>query len=405
MDLSTLKERIRAEVEARTEVLLDASHQIHAHPELNYDEHFAHDLLTTLLEGEGLAVERGAFDLDTAFVARAGTAGPSIAVLLEYDALPGIGHACGHNIIATAGLGAGLAAAALADEAGGRVVVLGTPAEEGGGGKILMAQRGAFHDVDAALMVHPAGADLPRMAVIAVQELTATYTGEAAHAAAFPHRGRNALDAAVLGYLNVAALRQHIRPTERVHGIVTDGGDKPNIVPARARTEWMVRSGSIRTLGPLKERVEACLRAGALAAGCEVEIAWKSVVYADMLDNEVMVDLYSANAAALGRPLVDSDPRLAVVGSTDMGNVSYLVPSIHPMIQAAPLGVPIHTPEFAGHAAAEPGDRAVVDGAIALAWTIADLWLAEGALAAAQAEFAGTLERVGPEARRSAIGG
>ncbi|MEO7429005.1 MAG: M20 family metallopeptidase [Acidimicrobiales bacterium] len=405
MDLSTLKERIRAEVEVRTEVLLDASHQIHAHPELNYDEHFAHDLLTTLLEGEGLAVERGAFDLDTAFVARAGTAGPSIAVLLEYDALPGIGHACGHNIIATAGLGAGLAAAALADEAGGRVVVLGTPAEEGGGGKILMAQRGAFHDVDAALMVHPAGADLPRMAVIAVQELTATYTGEAAHAAAFPHRGRNALDAAVLGYLNVAALRQHIRPTERVHGIVTDGGDKPNIVPARARTEWMVRSGSIRTLGPLKERVEACLRAGALAAGCEVEIAWKSVVYADMLDNEVMVDLYSANAAALGRPLVDSDPTLAVVGSTDMGNVSYLVPSIHPMIQAAPLGIPIHTPEFAGHAAAEPGDRAVVDGAIALAWTIADLWLAEGALAAAQAEFAGTLERVGPEARRSAIGG
>jgi len=405
VDLADLKERLRSEVEARADVLLDASHQIHAHPELNFDEHFAHDLLTDVLAREGLAVERGAFDLDTAFVARAGSSGPSIAVLLEYDALPGIGHACGHNIIATAGLGAGLAAAALAEEAGGQVVVLGTPAEEGGGGKIVMAQRGAFEGIDAALMVHPAGADLARMDVIAVQEVTATYTGEAAHAAAFPHRGRNALDAAVLGYLNVAALRQHIRPNERVHGIVTAGGDKPNIVPSMARTEWMVRSRSIRTLAPLKERVEACLRAGAAAAGCEVDIAWKSVVYADMLDNEVMVDLYRANAAGLGRDLATPDAAFSVVGSTDMGNVSYVVPSIHPMIQAAPAGVPIHTPEFAGHAISEPGDRAVIDGAIAMAWTVADLWLADGALAAAQAEFAATMARVGPEARRSAIGG
>jgi amidohydrolase len=405
VDLTAAKERIRTEVEARAEVLLDASHQIHEHPETNYEEHFAHDLLTSLLAGEGLAVESHAFGLDTAFVARAGTTGPTVAVLCEYDALPGIGHACGHNIIATAGLGAGLAAAAVAEEAGGRVVVIGTPAEEGGGGKILLARRGAFEGVDAALMVHPAGADLTHMDVIAVQELTATYTGEAAHAAAFPHRGRNALDAAVLGYLNVAALRQHIRPTERVHGIFTAAGDKPNIVPALARTEWMVRSGSIRSLAPLKDRVEACLRAGATASGCEVEITWKEVVYADMLDNQVLVDRYAANAAALGRPLTSPDARQAVVGSTDMGNISYVVPSIHPMIQAAPNGVPIHTPEFAVHARSEIGDRAVVDGAIALAWTVVDLWLGEGVLAAAQAEFGATIERVGPEARRSAIGG
>ena len=175
---------------------------------------------------------------------------------------PGIGHACGHNIIATAGLGAGLAAAALADEAGGRVVVLGTPAEEGGGGKILMAREGAFDGIDAAMMVHPAGDDLARMDVIAVQELTATYTGQAAHAAAFPHRGRNALDAAVLGYLNVAALRQHTLPDERIHGVFLEAGEKPNIVPARAVTEWMVRSTSIATLAPLKARVAACLEAG-----------------------------------------------------------------------------------------------------------------------------------------------
>jgi amidohydrolase len=405
MDLHAVKERVRAEVDARTAVLLDASHQIHEHPELNYEEQFAHDLLTGVLEGEGLAVERSAFGLDTAFVARAGSRGPTIAVLCEYDALPGIGHACGHNIIATAGLGAGLAAAAVAEEAGGQVVILGTPAEEGGGGKIRLIRAGALDGIDAALMVHPAGAELTRMQAIAVQEVTATYTGVAAHAAAFPHEGRNALDAAVLGYVNVATLRQHIRPHERIHGIVTAGGDKPNIVPAHARTEWMVRSGSIRTLAPLKERFEACLTAGARAAGCDVDIAWKDVVYADMLDNEVMVGLYAANARSTGREVLDPDSTQAVVGSTDMGNVSYVVPSIHPMIQAAPLGVPIHTPEFAEHARGAPGDQAVLDGALVLACTIADLWLVEGALDAARAEFAATMDRVGPDARRSAIGG
>jgi amidohydrolase len=405
MDLGALKDRIRAEVAARTAVLLDASHEIHEHPELNYEERFAHDLLTGLLADEGLSVERGAFGLDTAFLARAGSRGPTIAVLCEYDALPGIGHACGHNIIATAGLGAGLAAAAVAEEAGGQVVILGTPAEEGGGGKIRLIRAGALDGVDAALMVHPAGAELTRMEAIAVQEVTATYTGLAAHAAAFPHEGRNALDAAVLGYVNVAALRQHIRPTERIHGIVTAGGDKPNIVPAHARTEWMVRSGSIRTLAPLKERFEACLRAGATAAACDIEIIWKDIVYADMLDNQVMVDLYATNAREIGREVVDPAVGQAVVGSTDMGNVSYVVPSIHPMIQAAPLGVPIHTTAFAGHARGEPGDRAVVDGAVALACTIADLWLADGALDAVRAEFIATMDRVGPEARRSAIGG
>jgi amidohydrolase len=405
VDLTALKSRLRAEVEARADLLVATSHDIHAHPELNYEERYAHDLLTGLLEDEGLEVERHAHGLETAFVARAGSAGPTIAVLCEYDALPGIGHACGHNIIATAGLGAGLAAAAVAEEVGARVVVMGTPAEEGGGGKIRLARRGAFDGVDAAMMVHPAGFDLARMDVIAVQELTATYTGEAAHAAAFPHKGRNALDAAVLGYVNVAALRQHIRPNERVHGVFTDAGDKPNIVPARAATEWMVRSSSIRSLGPLKERVAACLRAGAMAAGCEVELAWKPIVYADMLDNEVMVGFYRANSEALGRPVVEPDPKMVVVGSTDMGNVSYVVPSIHPMIQAAPHGVPIHTPEFAGHAASPTGDHAVVHGALAMAWTVADLWLADGALDAVRAEFEATMAQVGPEARRSAIEG
>ncbi len=188
------------------------------------------------LEAEGLDPTRSAFDLATAFSAEAGSAGPNIAVLLEYDALPGIGHACGHNIIAAAGLGAGLAAAAVAAEAGGRVRILGSPAEEGGGGKVLMVRRGALDAVDAAMMIHPADRDLTRIDAIAVQQVVATYHGEAAHAAAAPERGRNALDAAVLGYQAVAALRQHIAPAERIHGVFTDGGDKPNIVPARAET-------------------------------------------------------------------------------------------------------------------------------------------------------------------------
>src|SRR5438445_11768481 len=184
-DLASVKERLAAEVDKRADMLIDASHQIHAHPELCYEEHFAHDLLTGLLEAEKIDVERHAFDLDTAFIARAGTGdGPTIAVLCEYDALPGIGHACGHNIIGTAGIGAGIAASVLADEVGGRVVILGTPAEEGGGGKELLAQRGALEGVDAAMMVHPAGADLARMEVIAIHQMKVRYHGEAAHAAA-----------------------------------------------------------------------------------------------------------------------------------------------------------------------------------------------------------------------------
>ena len=242
------KDRVAREVDRRADVLVDASRQIHAHPELGFEETFAHRLLTGLIEADGLEPERGAFGLDTAFAARAGSAGPVIAVLCEYDALPGLGHACGHNIIATAGLGAGLAAAALAAELGGRLLLLGTPAEEGGGGKQLMAEAGAFDAVDAAMMVHPAGLDLTGMHTLAVRQVFADYEGLAAHASAAPHHGRNALDAAVLGYINIAALRQHIRPTERIHGIFTRAGDKPNIVPASTQAHWFVRSDTLDTL-------------------------------------------------------------------------------------------------------------------------------------------------------------
>ncbi|HEY0519439.1 MAG TPA: M20/M25/M40 family metallo-hydrolase, partial [Ilumatobacteraceae bacterium] len=248
MDVEALKAAVCAEVDRLADQLLHASHEIHAHPELNFDEKFAHHLLVDQLRSAGLTTTEHAYGVDTAFEASAGEQGFNVAVLCEYDALPVIGHACGHNVIATAGLGAGLAAATVAGEAGGTLRIMGTPAEEGGGGKIEMARRGAFEGIDAAMMVHPADADLISMDTIALQELHVQIHGKAAHAAAAPWEGRNALDAAVLGYMNISALRQHIRPTERVHGIFTKGGDKANIVPAETEMEWIVRSTTIESL-------------------------------------------------------------------------------------------------------------------------------------------------------------
>ena len=388
MDTEALKQLVCERVDHLADRLIDVSHRIHEHPELNFEERYAHDLLTAVLAEHGLDPERHAFGLDTAFDATSGVEGPTIAVFCEYDALPGIGHACGHNIIAAAGLGAGLAAAAVARDAGGRIRIMGTPAEEGGGGKVRMARAGAFAGVDAAMMVHPADADLLRMDCLAIQQLDVHFQGRAAHAAAAPWDGRNALDAAVLGYMNVAALRQHIRPDERVHGIFTRAGDKPNIVPAEAAMEWYIRSGTIASLQPLKDRVRNCLDGAATACGCTMTHEWRGEVYAEMIDNAAMVGSYVANAARLGRQVLD--PAAAgrrVMGSTDMGNVSHLVPSIHPMIKVAPDGVPIHTTEFARWAVGEEGDRAVVDGAKAMAMTVIDLWTSSDLRAAVGAEF------------------
>jgi amidohydrolase len=389
MDIEGLKQVACDRVDALADQLIHMSREIHSHPELNFEEHFAHDVLTDMLERHGLAPTRHAYDLATAFDATAGTSGPSIAVLCEYDALPGIGHACGHNIIATAGLGAGLAAAVVAEQAGGRVRIMGTPAEEGGGGKVRMARAGAFDGVAAAMMVHPADADLIAMDCIAIQELHVTYEGKAAHAAAAPWDGRNALDAAVLGYMNIAAMRQHIRPNERLHGIFTKAGDKPNIVPSETAMDWYVRSGTISSLQPLKQRVLACLEGAAMACGCTMDHQWVDNTYADMIDNGPMVQAYAANAARLGRAVLDpvSSGR-RVVGSTDMGNISYLVPSIHPMIKVAPDGVPIHSVDFARWAGSAEGDLAVLDGAKAMAMTVIDLWCSPGVLAQTQAAFA-----------------
>lgn len=386
--LEDLKRRACRHIEAEQERLLALSARIHAHPELRFEEHQASGWLADYLESIGFQVERRAYGLETAFAARLGSGEPRVAVLCEYDALPGIGHACGHNVIGAAGAGAGVGLAAVIGELGGSVVVLGTPAEEGGGGKVLMGQAGAFDGLAAAMMVHPAGMDLTAMDVLAVSSLEVVYEGRAAHAAAFPHEGRNALDALVTAYSAVAQLRQHIRPTERVHGIITDGGRAPNIVPARAAGTFMVRSPDAEGLVRLKARVEACFRAGAEATGCQVELHPHGVDYGEMWSNDTLTTAFERNAGQLGRRLVvPREASAPVSGSTDMGNVSQWVPSIHPMLAVSPPDVPLHSVEFARWAASASGDRAVLDGAKALAMTAIDVLGDAGLRAAARAAF------------------
>ena len=386
-EVDELKIRACNLIDKNAEVLISVSHEIHDHPEQNYEEVFASELLTRTANGLGVPVELGAFDCSTGFSGDVGT-GPTVCIMSEYDALPEIGHGCGHNIIAAAGLGSAIALASIAKDSGGRVRYMGTPAEEGGGGKILMARNGALTGVDLAMMVHPADADLATIDAIALQQLLVEYSGQESHAAAAPHLGRNALDAAVLGYMAVATLRQHILPTERVHGIFLKSGDKPNIVPSEASSEWYVRSDNVTSLAALKPRVLAALESGAHACGCSVSHEWIGAAYADMVTNNTMGTMYAHNALRLGRTV--TDPRQGghrVVGSTDMGNVSHLVPSIHPMIASAPTGTSIHTKQFAQFARSPMADQAVLDGAKAMAMTAIDYWTSPERQVAVAAEF------------------
>ena len=378
-------------IDSISDELISLSHQIHSEPELNYAEHRAHDrcveLLRSFADKQKIEIEPSAFSLPTAFRAASGTTGPKVAVFCEYDALPGIGHACGHNIIAAAGLGAGLAAAFIAEDAPGRIEILGSPAEEGGGGKVVMIEQGALLDVDTAMMIHPADSDLQWMTTIAVSQVEVHYYGKSAHAAAFPWEGINALDAAVLGYMNVAALRQHIRPAERIHGVFLDGGEKPNIVPAHSSMYWFIRAETTEQLKELEPRVLAALLAGAEATGCTMTYEWVNHAYDHLRRNEPLEDLFARNAESVGRKMELPAVGKMVTGSTDMGNVSQVVPSIHPMLAVSPEGVGIHTPEFEQWAASASGDKAVVDGAKAMAMTIVDLWTDPNSLARCKTAF------------------
>jgi len=373
--LERLKHDVREAIDGLAPELLAVSREIHAHPELAFEEVRASRLLADTARKRGLSAKLGVFGLETAIAADFGASGPTVALLSEYDALPGIGHACGHNIIATTALGAALGLAALGARLPGRVRWLGTPAEERGGGKEIMARKGAFEGVDAALMVHPSGVDLATMPCIAIAELEVTYRGVASHASAMPERGVNALDALVIAYQAIGALRQHIRPTERLHGIITDGGQAPNIVPERAAGRFYARAANAPQLAELKPRVEGCFRAGAEATGATLELVWGDVDYLDLITSWPLARRYQANAEALGRSFFPYDKLPpGMQGSTDMGNVSHRVPAIHPMIAVSPPHVAIHNAVFAKWAGSEMGDRAVLDGAKALAMTALDFF-------------------------------
>lgn len=365
------KTRIGDAVDRLAPLLLEVSHRIHARPELAFAEHEAVAILCDAAAREGLALEHPVHGLETAFQAEFGEGAARVAILSEYDALPGLGHACGHNLIAAIGLGAALALRSLDEDLPGRVRYLGTPAEERGCGKEWLARAGAFEGVDAALMLHPAGLNAKAIRTLCLAEVEVEYAGRAAHASVNPEAGVNALDALVLGYQALAQLRQHLRPTEKVHGVFSEAGAAPNIVPEKTRARYYVRAESEPMLRALKERVAKCLEAAASATGCEVRLGWSEADYLDMRVNEPLADAYEGYLATLGRETIDY--RLLPHGTTDMANVSHRTPVLHGLIACSPLDVVIHDPRFALCARSADGDRAIVDGAKALAWTAFDV--------------------------------
>jgi amidohydrolase len=357
--------------------LVAMSHRIHGHPEIGFEEEQSSLWLAEALDAAGLAVQQGVFDLPTAFVARAGSGPLHVAICAEYDALPGIGHACGHNMIASMALGAGLALARVADDVGLTVSVVGTPAEEvgDGGGKILLLERGAFAGVHAAMMIHPTGADTDHATpyYLAASRFDVRYRGKAAHASSHPERGINAADAMVVAQTAIGLLRQHIRPTDRIHGIVTKGGDAPNIVPAEATASYMVRAETIDQLAEIQGRVLRCFEAGGLAAGATLEIEGGERPYSQVRQDPEIAALYQRNAEAVGRTFDAPGTPQQGAASTDMGNVSLAMPALHPRMGISARGATNHQPEFAAFCVTDVADRAIVDGATAMAWTAIDL--------------------------------
>ncbi len=374
------KKGAREHVGRLRDPLVALSHRIHAHPELGFEEEKASLWLQEMLTDAGFAVQPRACGMPTAFIARAGHGPLHVAVCAEYDALPGIGHGCGHNLIAAMAAGAGAALARVADDLGLTVSVLGTPAEEVGdaSGKILMLERGGFDGVHAAMMVHPAPFEMMKMKVIAASMFDVKYTGKEAHAAAFPEMGINAADALTVAQVSIGLLRQHLRQGDRIHGITTHGGDAPNVVPAHTRARYIVRGETLVDLEELRPKVLRCFEAGALATGSKLEIVGGTKPYAEMRDDLELAELYASNARALGRTFPDLGPMgNKLAASTDMGNVSHVIPSIHPTIGLGCYPAANHHPDFTAFCATDTADRAVCDGAIAMAWTAIDAALDE----------------------------
>jgi len=368
MSADIAKQLVHA-VRASEQRLVGLSHRIHGHPELAFEEVRASEWVADALAESGYETERGCFDLPTAVRATLGTGPVHVAICAEYDALPAIGHACGHNIIAAAAVGAAAALAPFVDDLGLRITVLGTPAEESGGGKVLMLERGAFAGLDAAMMVHPAPVETSRLAGLAVTQFKVEYQGKAAHAGASPELGLNAADAMTVAQVAVGLLRQQTTVTDRIQGIVSVAGSAPNIIPDESRGHWVVRSRDYDAVMALRDRVEQCFKGAAMATGCELTLQSVGNDYANLRSDPELEQLWCTAAAALGRNLRDASKDGVQGMATDMGNVSQVVPTIHPMLGLDCAPAMNHQPEFAAACVSMAANRAVLDGATAMAHT------------------------------------
>jgi amidohydrolase len=387
MDIKTdkLKHAVIKQIETEKPQLQELALKIHANPELGLHEFKASEWLTEYLAQRGFTIERGICEMPTAFRATYGKGKPRIGLLAEYDALPGIGHACGHNLICTIAVGAAAAAKPVVDLHGGSIVVIGTPAEENYGGKIVMARKGAFDDLDAAMLVHPDTVDIAILPAIALQQLKVEFFGKAAHASANPAGGINALDAMILSFNNINALRQQIRSTARIHGIITDGGQASNIIPAHCAGEFDVRAADDEYLEDLLQKVEDCFVGAAVATGARLEYKPDVSRYASMNSNNTLARLYINNMRTIGRVVTFPNSQNSL--STDMGNVSRVTAVIHPMVAIAPQGISQHTEAFAAAAASEAGLKGMTDAAKAVAMTVVDLLTETGIMQKVREEF------------------
>lgn len=365
------RERARAAIDAVSDDLVSLSHFIHAHPEMGYQEFLSAEAVASAAEAAGFVVERGIADLPTAFRATSGSGSLRVVLCAEYDALPVVGHACGHNIIASSSLGAAIGLAAVADELDLTVILLGTPSEEGGGGKIDLINAGYFRDVHAALMVHPWPSERLEATCLAVDHFDVTFEGKEAHASAAPWEGVNALDALTISQVAIGLLRQQLRPGDQVHSIITAGGAAANIIPRRASGRYMARSVTAARLAQLRDRLSGCFEAGARATGATLSVSEIGSAFSHMESDAEILAHYRSAAEELGRSFSLDDQGVAKPTiSTDMANVSLVVPSIHPLLAIPTQGAVNHQPEFTAACVTPEADQAVLDGALALALTV-----------------------------------
>jgi len=372
LQVKKLKAEVTKAVDWQGQSLIQLSRDIHDNPELGFQEEKASNWLASYLKGNGFSVERGIAGLPTAFRAVYGQESPRIALLAEYDALPKIGHGCGHNIIAASAVGAAVASKLVVDNFGGSIIVLGTPAEEVFGGKVDMVREGVFQEIDVAMIVHPDTRNIVARETLACISLDVEFWGKSAHAAAQPHQGINALEALILSFNAINSLRQHVKEDVRIHGIISNGGEAPNVVPDYSAAKFLIRARDVAYLEGLKERVLNCFLGASLATGARLEYNWGNRDYAPMKSNLTLAELFRRNLESIGRRVETSDSGFGL-GSTDAGNVSQVVPTIHPSVAIASPQILLHTPEFASAAASEEGHKGLLDAAKAMAMTVVDI--------------------------------